>query len=165
MSELTLRPINKTDHAEDALDLAQRAADYVTLEIGRAPDMQFIEDFFTAVPPGLTTENLMTFAIMEEEAMAGMICIAEGYEFPTDWWIGLVLLDPAFRRRGIGRTVLHLVRKKARKARMQMLKLAVLEANPRALHFWTREGFLPHRYAPATPDSDGHDRWVLKYEL
>ncbi|MBW4708329.1 GNAT family N-acetyltransferase [Roseobacter sp. YSTF-M11] len=165
MSEIVLRPINKADHAEDALDLAQRAADYVILEVGHAPDAAFINDFFDAVPPGLTTADLMTFGVMQEQAMTGIVCIAEGYELPTDWWIGLVLLDPAYRGSGIGRTVLHLIKTKARRARMTMLKLAVLEANPRAMHFWTREGFVPHRYAPATPQSDGHNRWVLKYQL
>lgn len=165
MSDIVLRPITRSDDAEDALDLAQRAADYVTLEVGHAPNMDFIDGFFTAVPPGLSQDALMTFGVMEEQAMAGMICIAEGYEFPTDWWIGLMLLDPAFRRRGIGRAVLRLVKRKARRARMAMLKLSVLEANPRAMHFWIREGFVPHRHAPATPESDGHDRWVLKYHL
>ncbi|MFK7878455.1 GNAT family N-acetyltransferase [Roseobacter sp.] len=165
MAKIILEPINKQEHAEDALDLAERAADYVTLEIGRAPDMDFVVDFFEAVPPGLTTKNLLTFSVMQERAMLGMLCIAEGYELPDDWWIGLVLLDPAFRGRGIGHSVLELVKKKARSAKMTMLKLAVLEANPRALHFWTQEGFVPHRFAPATPESDGHNRWVLKLEL
>lgn len=165
MADIELRPITKDAHSEDALDLAQRAADYVVLEIGHAPDMAFVDGFFSAVPPGLTPDDLMTFAVMQDEAMVGMICIAQGYELPTDWWIGLMLLDPAFRGHGIGRTVVQLVRKRALKAGMIMLKLSVLEANPRAMHFWTREGFVPHRHAPATPDSDGHDRWVLKYQL
>lgn len=165
MTEITLQPINKEDDAEDALDLSMRAADYVTLEIGRAPDMDFVEDFFQAVPPGLTTKDLHAFSVMQERAMLGMTCVAQGYEYPDDWWIGLVLLDPAYRGRGVGRLVLHQMKKKARQIKIKMLKLSVLEANARALHFWTREGFVPHRYAPATPDSDGHNRWVLKYEL
>ncbi|WP_187429539.1 hypothetical protein ROLI_040780 [Roseobacter fucihabitans] len=165
MNDLKLEPINKADHAEDALDLAQRAADYVTLEIGRAPDMDFVNDFFMATPPGLSTQDLHPFAVMQERAMLGMTCVAQGYEFPHDWWIGLVLLDPAFRGRGLGRNVLQLIKHRARKARMSMLKLSVLEANPRATHFWMREGFVPHRYAAATPTSDGHNRWVLRYAL
>lgn len=165
MSDIRLEPINKQDHAEDALDLAERAADYVTLEIGRAPDIDFVNDFFDAVPPGLTKADLSPFAVMQEQAMLGMVCIAQGYEYPDDWWIGLLLLDPAFRERGVGRIVLQLIQHKARKAGMSLLKLAVLEANPRALQFWAREGFVQHRYAPATPESDGHNRWVLKYVL
>lgn len=165
MAELTLHPITRATHAEDALDLAERAADYVTLEVGHAPNMDFIDSFFTAAPPGLTSRDLLHFAVMQDQAMVGIICIAQGYELPDDWWIGLVLLDPAFRGRGIGRTVLQLIQQRAHDAGMQRLKLSVLEANPRATHFWVREGFVPHRYAPATPESDGHNRWVLKYLL
>lgn len=165
MADLTLQVISAATHAEDALNLATRAADYVVLEVGHAPNKPFIDDFFTAAPPGLGTRDLLHFAVMENQAMAGMICVAQGYELPNDWWIGLMLLDPAFRGRGLGRAVLQLIRRKARAAGMQMLKLSVLEANPRAMHFWVREGFVPHRYAPAKPQSDGHNRWVLKYQL
>ncbi len=165
MADLTLTPMTRSDHAEDALNLTMRAADYVTLEVGHAPNMDFVDSFFTAAPPGLTEEDLLHFAIMEGPAMVGMLCIAHGYEFPDDWWIGLVLLDPAFRGRGIGKTVVQQIRARAQAQGIASLKLSVLEANPRAMNFWIREGFLPHRYAPATPKSDGHNRWVLSDDL
>ena len=162
---ISLRPLRQDQHATDALDLAQRAADYVVLEIGHAPDAAYIDDFFTAIPPGLDADCLLHFAVMEDPAMVGMICIARGYEFPDDWWIGLMLLDPAFRGHGIGHKVVSLVKERARRTKVNMLKLAVLRANPRAMKFWEREGFVFHRDAPATPASDGHDRVVLKHQL
>lgn len=165
MTSLALQVMTQAEHTEDALDLATRAEDYVVLEIGHAADMAFIDSFFTATPPGLSSKDLRHFLVTEGRAIAGMVCIAQGYELPTDWWIGLVLLDPAFRGRGIGTAVLQLVQKRARDAGMEMLKLSVLEANPRATQFWIREGFVLHRYAPATPESDGHNRWVLKFQL
>ncbi len=82
-----------------------------------------------------------------------------------DWWIGLMLLDPAFRSQRIGHTVMNKVKRKAQHRGINMLKLAVLCANPRGLRFWIREGFTHHRAAPATPQSDGHDRVVLKFQL
>ncbi|MEP2640000.1 GNAT family N-acetyltransferase [Roseobacter sp.] len=160
-----LVPITQAKHAEDALDLAERAADYVTLEVGHAPNMDFIDGFFTAAPPGLGTDDLLHFAVMDGPAFIGIICIAEGYELAKDWWIGLVLMDPAYRERGIGHKVINSIKNRARTAGIEALKLSVLEVNTRATLFWTREGFVPHRYAPATPDSDGHNRWVLKHDL
>jgi len=35
---ITLNPITLAEHSADALDLATRAADYFTLEVGYAPD-------------------------------------------------------------------------------------------------------------------------------
>ncbi len=161
--DIRLWPLTQADHSSDALDLATRAADYVTLEIGHAPDDAYVRDFFTATPPELGPECLLHYAVMQGPAMVGMVCIAEGYEYPDDWWIGLMLLDPAFRGRGIGRTVTSLLKIRAKNRQINMIKLAVLAANPRGLNFWQREGFVHHRDAPATPSSDGHDRVVLKY--
>ena len=162
---ITLRPITRHADFEDALDLAQRAEDYVVLEVGHAADEGFIDSFFTATPPDLGPECLIHYGVMEGPAMAGMICIAEGYEYPDDWWIGLMLMDPAFRSQRIGHRVMRKVRARAKARGISMLKLAVLCANPRGLRFWLREGFTHHRDAPATPDSDGHDRVVLKLVL
>ncbi|MFK7764162.1 MAG: GNAT family N-acetyltransferase [Roseobacter sp.] len=163
--EISLQPITQQGYFIDALDLATRAEDYVVLEVGHAPDDAFIQDFFTATPPGLDQDCLIHFGMMEGTAMAGMIGIARGYEYPDDWWIGLMLIDPAFRNQRIGHKVMTKVKQRARADEVNMLKLAVLCANPRALKFWTREGFTHHRDAPATPESDGHDRVVLKCQL
>jgi GNAT superfamily N-acetyltransferase len=163
--EVLLQPITIAENSEDALDLARRAQDYVVLEVGHAPDMGFIHDFFTATPPDLGPECLIHFGLMEGPAMVGMIGIARGYEYPDDWWIGLMLVDPAFRSQRIGHKVVQDVKRRARAQGVHMLKLAVLNANPRAVKFWLREGFKYHRDAPATPGSDGHDRVVLKHQL
>lgn len=165
MRDISLTPIHQHDNGEDALDLATRAADYVVLEVGHAPDAAYIDDFFTAVPPGLDATCLLHFGIMQDRAMTGMVCIARGYEYETDWWIGLMLLDPAFRGQGIGHQVVAELAQRAQQQHITALKLAVLAANPRALRFWQREGFVHHRDAPALPESDGHDRVVLKRVL
>lgn len=163
--DIILSRLNEQAHSVDALDLAMRAADYVTLEVGYAPDAAYIRDFFTATPPDLGPECLIHLGVMEGPAMVGMLCIAEGYEYPDDWWIGLMLLDPAFRGQRIGSRVMGLVKGRAKDCGVNMIKLAVLEANPRGLKFWRREGFVHHRDARATVRSDGHDRVVLKYKV
>lgn len=165
MTDITLKTITQANNGEDALDLATRAADYAVLEVGHVPDDAYIHDFFTATPPDLGPDCLLHFGIMQDTAMTGMIAIARGYEYPSDWWIGLMLLDPAFRGRGIGHNVVTQIKTNAKGTGATMLKLAVLTANPRALRFWQREGFVHHRDAPALPGSDGHDRVVLKHTL
>lgn len=157
--------LNADKHRQDALDLARRARDYVALEVGRAPDAAYIDDFFNTTPPEVDRSNLHHFGIRKHARLTGMLAIAEGYEQPDDWWIGLLLIDPAFRSKRIGRNVVKDIRKRAHRRGINALKLSVLYANPRGLKFWLREGFVHHRDAPATPTSDGHDRVVLKYQL
>lgn len=165
LDDIVLSPITQAGHAEDAMDLALRARDYITLEVGHAPDDQYIKDFFTAAPPDLGPSCLQTLSVMSGPAMVGMTCVAEGYEWPDDWWIGLLLLDPAFRGQGIGQKVVHQIKERAAQKGVNWIKLSVLFANPRGLTFWLHQGFTHHRDAPATPQSDGHDRVVLKYKV
>ncbi|WP_300038468.1 GNAT family N-acetyltransferase [uncultured Roseobacter sp.] len=165
MPEIQLKKVSAADAFEDVLDLATRARDYVILEVGHAPDTEYIRQFFEETPPGLSRDCLSHFCVMLGEEIAGIICIADGYELPGDWWLGLVLLDPAYRGRGYGKQALDLIKEVAAAEGKTALKLAVLDANIRAKMFWAREGFDLHRLAPATPDSDGHDRLVLRYTL
>ncbi|MEM1353172.1 MAG: GNAT family N-acetyltransferase [Pseudomonadota bacterium] len=160
-----LTPLHSDQHYQDALDLARRARDYVELEVGRTPDDAYVTEFFNAAPPEHGPASLTHYGIRKRGRLDGMICIAEGYEEAQDWWIGLLLLDPAVRSRRIGRKAVQHLKNSARKRSIKMLKLSVLYANPRGLRFWLREGFIHHREAPATPTSDGHDRVVLKYLL
>lgn len=51
---------------------------------------------------------------MLHPTMLGMLCIARSYEYPDNWWIGLVLIDPAFRGQGIGHMVVTQVMDRAR---------------------------------------------------
>ena len=81
---ITLNPITLAEHSADALDLAMRAADYVTLEVGYAPDDAYVEKFFTATPPDLAADCLFHYGVMQGPAMVGMMCIAKGYEYPDD---------------------------------------------------------------------------------
>ncbi len=165
MVDWKLEPINQADHTLETLDLVQRAADYVTLEVSRAPDLAFVKDFFETAPPGLTRNDLQAHGIRSNGRLVGVIGIAHGYEFPTDWWIGLMLIDPALRGQGIGAQVVAQLIEKANAAGIIMIKLAVLLANPHGLRFWENQGFEFHRPAPAQPGSDGHDRVVLKYRV
>lgn len=165
MPDISLVPFSKAKNADDVLDLTNRALDYVMLEMGYAPDQTYVDAFFDATPPGVSQEGLMSFGVMSGDALVGIVGIAQGYEFVTDWWIGLMLLDPAFRGQGLGKQVVDQIKKDADARGILFLKLSVLRANPRGSKFWHREGFVKHRYAPATPDSDGHDRIVLKYRI
>lgn len=163
MARIRLDPIAERTHSNDVFDLAERASDYVVLEIGHAPDQTFVHNFFNAVPPEVPKTGLHTFGVMQEDAMVGIVAIAAGYEFHDDWWIGLLLLDKHFRGQGLGAAAVDAIKARAKAEDIAMLKLSVLDANPRAAAFWRREGFVPHRHAPATPGSDGHDRTVLKF--
>jgi ADP-ribose pyrophosphatase YjhB (NUDIX family)/GNAT superfamily N-acetyltransferase len=58
-----------------------------------------------------------------------------------DPWIGLLMVDPAVHRQGVGRRFAGLVEDRFRAAGRTAVRLAVLDNNPKALAFWTALGY------------------------
>ncbi|WP_369213496.1 GNAT family N-acetyltransferase [Streptomyces flavofungini] len=59
-----------------------------------------------------------------------------------DPWIGLLMVDAALHRTGVGRELATAVEDRFRAAGRDAARLAVLENNPGALRFWTALGYL-----------------------
>ncbi len=71
----------------------------------------------------------------------GVAELSFGFPAPGDAYLGLQILAPEARGRGIGRALLAEVEARARAAGAEVLYLAVLAENPRGRAFWLREGF------------------------
>ncbi|MGV9938937.1 GNAT family N-acetyltransferase [Streptomyces sp. NPDC003401] len=67
-----------------------------------------------------------------------------------DPWIGLLLVDTAVRRQGYGRRIAEALEARFRAAGRDAVRLAVPDADPRGLAFWTALGYevLGHRPDP-----------------
>src|SRR3954464_10189935 len=63
-------------------------------------------------------------------------------------WIGLLIIDGRLRRQGHGCTFVTALEAHFRQAGRDSLRLAVLEANPAALAFWTTLGYQELYRAP-----------------
>ncbi|MER6787602.1 bifunctional GNAT family N-acetyltransferase/NUDIX hydrolase [Streptomyces sp. NPDC000658] len=58
-----------------------------------------------------------------------------------DPWIGLLMVDAAVQRQGVGRRLVERVEERLRTAGHDAVRLAVLDANPHGLAFWTALGY------------------------
>ncbi|MCY4336380.1 MAG: GNAT family N-acetyltransferase [Litoreibacter sp.] len=146
------------------LNCAERCRDYILMETGREPDATWVTGFFNDAPPDRGADDILSMGIEEPDgALSGLLGIAPGYESASEWYLGLLLIDPAKRGQGIGATVLREVVKLAKSSGAESLKVAVLSANTDGLRFWQRHGFVHFRDAP--DEGDGHDRLVLQRML
>ena len=153
----------EADHAR-LMDLARRAADYVRLESGREPDDAWIYEMTRDAPPGVPPEDVLLFGLEREDStLSGWLGALRGFYAPGEWYVGLLLLDPAERGRGEGARLFGHLRDMARSEGARLLRIAVLDANPRARRFWEREGFA--RLAKSVGGEDGHVRHVLEMDL
>jgi GNAT superfamily N-acetyltransferase len=139
---MDIRRLDPDRHWGAVRDFYDGAADYVLLECGAEPDEATVLDFFEGVPPGgdlAASYKLGLFTV--EGRLAGIADLGFGFPERRDAYIGLMLLDPAFRGAGLGRVFLDRMVTLARQRDAPRLLVAVLDDNPRARAFWERNGF------------------------
>lgn len=105
----------------------------------------------------LTYSNIIRLKAVEDGQMAGFVA---GDPHPTDgWgWVATIGVDPHFRRRGIGRALLHACEAKLGVPRS---RLTVRTSNNVAISLYEKEGYSmielwPHYY------NNGEDGMVME---
>lgn len=79
--------------------------------------------------------------VRQNHALAAIANMSFGFPETGDAYIGLMLIAPEFRNRGIGPRLLSHLFSAARARSATRMLLAVLDANPRGHAFWLRMGF------------------------
>lgn len=129
-------------HAAGVMDFYRRASDYVRLETGLEPDMATVEDFFFDHPPGSNIEESFKLGLFTVSGqLVGIADMGFGFPQATDAYIGLMLIEPAYRGKRAGRILLRELETRARSRDATRLLLAVLDENKRGRAFWESEGF------------------------
>jgi ribosomal protein S18 acetylase RimI-like enzyme len=145
-----------------ARDLCERAADYVQLEEGRAPDNAYVRKTLSDAPPVCGPHDIFLRGVERADgSLAGIATSIRHFYEPGEWYMGLLMLDPSERGRGLGRTVAQHVINEARADGAPCIRIAVLDANPRGRKFWDSLGFSHEK----SVQSDDHLRHVLKLNL
>lgn len=122
-------------------DLYRRCDDYFLLQDGGIASAAEAETLFTDVPSTMSADDQVVVGWCQEQELYALACILMGYPKPGDWYLSFLLLDPGFRRRGIGHEIyVGLERWASVNGACRML-LAVLAGNEPALRFWQRQGF------------------------
>lgn len=124
--------------------LLERCSDYYELHEGWAtpPDAGEYElTLDTNILP--KTASLLVLAL-EEESEGPLHAVAQvlvDVPEPGTWWIGLLVVAPELRSRGLGFDLVRQTLTAAAKGGVGTVKLAVSLRNPRGQRFWERAGF------------------------
>ena len=122
--------------------LYTRCIGYFLRADGQPPRETAANEAFVDVPEGHSPDQLALYGVFAptEELVAEME-VLEGYPNASVWWIGLLLVDPAARRRGIARRMVEWLSARAAEKRIAEIQLGVLDSNLEARRFWEGEGF------------------------
>jgi GNAT superfamily N-acetyltransferase len=120
--------------------LLDRCADYFLTAEGRPPRPTEAQDLCTTLPAGTSADDKHLLGVFCGE-LRGVVDVIRDWPRPRTWLLGLLLLDPRDRGRGVGAAVVAALDRWAASAGADRLRVAVVEANPRALCFWRSLGF------------------------
>lgn len=162
-SNIEIRKLDPVADFDFAMNVFERCADYVLLETGEPPSRANVTEFFEGRPPSKEATDKVLLGICDEHRNGvGLIDIIQGYPEPSDWYIGLLMIDPDQRGRGLGKRAVDWVVESARNADVSRLLLCVLDENPRGHAFWIREGFVKRQ---TTPPWTAGKKTHIRYEL
>lgn len=151
---VVIRPLTEPDDLAEVRALQADLADYWALAGDNRDPATRAADFFTDAPPGCDPAASQRLGLIVDGRLGGLAELSFGFPGPQDAYLGQMLLAPAARGRGHGRSLLAGIEARARAARAPALYLGVLEANPRGRAFWLREGFRP---TGVSRRDDSHD--------
>ena len=123
-------------------EVCAKCLDFMLLVDGHAADPESVKDDFLDVPPGRSSADKFVFGICNRHnELVGLLDVLRDYPDQSTWWIGLLLFIPEARSKGLGKKVLQGFVEFISLNGGQAIMLGVVEANTRAIKFWTRKGF------------------------
>jgi GNAT superfamily N-acetyltransferase len=125
-------------------DLFERCVEHFLLHDGEPPEPDSAAIEFGDVPPGRAQADKHLHGIFEPghpDHLIGLVESVSGYPDDDTWFLGLLLIDPAWRRHGLGSAALTAFETTVRDAGYRAIRLAVIEPNRAAREFWERHGY------------------------
>lgn len=129
--------------------LFERCGDYFDLAEGRPAGPKAAWSELCDGPPERVPHDLFALGIEDGRGeLAGYIGALRHHRRPNQWYLGLLLLDPAWRGRGLGSTAYWAFQHWIGTQGAESLLLAVLALNARGHRFWQSLGFGSPRSYP-----------------
>lgn len=136
-----LDPLGEAEH-DELRDLFMGCEDYVLMSEGRRPSSVQVEELLRDLPPDRTVADKHVLGIRRKQGrLVGVVDVVRGYPVASEWYLGLLLLLPAERGRGLGERVYRAVEAWSRQQGAVAMWIAVFEQNRSGRLFWERMGF------------------------
>lgn len=147
-----------SDDAAIFQQLYERCSDYHELVEGAPTRPTPAKDDLAATPPGRLLDDKIVIGIFDANTLVGVLDLFRDEPRPGEWWLGLLMLDPAVRSRGLGRRIVEAA---LPWSGARVMWLGVLEANPRAERFWRSAGFAEVKRQDYRSDTGQPHRVIL----
>jgi GNAT superfamily N-acetyltransferase len=138
------------DDAPIVQKLLDRCSDYFEVAEGRPPGPDAALYELTDGPAERIPQDLFCLGLRPEKGeLVGIIIVIRHHPLPNQWYLGLFLLDPAWRGRTCGKICFFAFENWVASQGAESILLAVVEPNVRAARFWESVGFKLPRCFPS----------------
>jgi GNAT superfamily N-acetyltransferase len=142
--------------------LLEACADFSVLVEGQPPGATAAQEAFEEMPPGKAPDDKFLIGLFDAAGdLVGVLDAIRDYPEPGEWFIGLLLLRPDQRGRGLGQRIYGAFEAWAAASGARSIGLGVVETNERAYRFWQRMGFGLVRTTP--PRRFGQKEHAVRY--
>lgn len=132
--------------------LFELCADFFVMTDGVTPAPTAAQAEFDEVPDGKTAEDVCVFGLFDaHDRLVGAIVAVQHYPDDQTWWIGLMLLAPEQRGKGLGADFYHAFERWVSAQGGRSVSLCAIAANTLGRQFWQRMGFEVIRKTPTRP--------------
>ena len=121
--------------------LCNKCSDYYILSGGALPSKDDVSALFTDLPPNKNLEDKFLFGVFKSNKLIGIIDIIRDFPTISEWTIGLLLLEPEERGKGLGIIIHEALVKWTRHLGAKRFSIGVIEDNNRAFKFWSNLGY------------------------
>ncbi len=122
--------------------LFERAGDYFELVTGQPPGRDEAERAFVAGPPQKSVNDKRVIGFFTDaDVLVGVLDAITDWPEPGCWSMGGLILDPAFRARGLGRAVLAAYEQWAAGEGAERFRTALVAQHDRGIRFLERAGY------------------------
>ena len=144
----------------------EACADYSLLVDGYLPRPGAAVSLLTERPPEKSVDDKLLVGIyLPPNTLVGVLDVVKDYPMVADWWIGLLLLAPQYRGKGLGHKIFQSFRKWVIQYGAKKILLGVVETNENAVRFWQSEGFIELERQPGKIGDLSHIVITMEHEV
>ena len=123
--------------------LLEECSDYLTFQDEEPVKPSASYDLFDAKPDGVKENDKVLLGIFtEQKQLIGVFDIIKGYSGPRTLSLGLMLIAPSSRGKGMGNKAYKLLEKWVITQQFDKVRLGVLFGNEKGLRFWKSMGYI-----------------------
>lgn len=123
--------------------LMEKCSDYLSFQDEEPVKPSAAYDLFETKPARVEGNSKVVLGIFtDQKKLVGVFDLIKGYSGPRTLSLGLMLIDPSSRRKGIGSKAYKLLEEWAISQQFNKVRLGVLFGNEKGLRFWINMGYI-----------------------